>query len=954
MKKIYLFTSLLIAFFVISTKVQAASEYAGVWYVYYNTSEFNLGPSASSSKFTWSETNAAQTLTFEAYKTMATAVGDLAIYECVNGSWKEKKTIDVGDLKKDTYKTFTVQLSQNATGIYFKCLSSSYKRYIRNVKVTMAQYTNDPSAASLAWGEGKVDDANVAKSFTIAWCNVPAFTYAVTGSGAEQIQVAISNNASAGKVGTATVNVTYNRNVASTLDATLTISNTYGSYSKSIKLTGSTTKYDQSLSWNNEGAIELNMLLGTTQIIGAVSDMEQVVSYSSSNSAVLSVNAAGLLTANAVGEATITAYQEGDYKFNAATSITKTFLVKSKDTPIFTPNEFEAETDKPAKVDDSFTLTVAHVSDGLDGDFSATYNAEEFVVTREGNVITIQVIKAGKNTITFVQTENSAIAAASQSYTFEVSKYDPEFSWEGIATARGTNSHFSTSFSSTNEDVALSLTNLTPSIAEYNEGFIYIYGNAGTAKFTLSQEENYKFNAKSQDYQFSVSAPSRYLEMNINSEAAYNQYKTGEHSMRWNSRVEFKEKNVSSKSEVRYVEFSFSGVPDRLQFSTGSAATTTTPKWEWKQYVDGAWVSIGSKEAKETTVDVQLNPAATAIRIEYSKPTNEGYLKSLKVTQLKKFEVSAKTLDFGENVIGTSVDSKTVTLSYATIGYKVSALTNDSQFVVTPAFVSDLGGDQYGEYKFTVTYLTDKYHTAENAKLTLSDELGHSCEIALLGSTVKAPAAEQTISWQPAELEVLASGTIDLNATASSGLPVTYAITQGEDICAIVDGVAIISGIGQVTIVASQAGNDDYAEAAPVAQTFTIDQGYQTISWNSAFTDDFIYLSIGDSLTDIASSNHGLELSFYIENESTSIMIVGNTLYAVAEDIVSVTPYQLGNAVFAYAEGDTKTFIISGSHTTPVAQTGAKEEVVRKVLVNGQLRILSGEHTYDAQGQLIR
>jgi len=345
----------------------------GTWYVLYEDGETSINNWSAASPKTLSGPGAK--LSFTA-KRQASATGDLKVtdnlgnqYYKGNPGHKTKTFLGIeSQTDYDNYGTYDVNLS--ASSLTFENTGTLHQ-YVKNIKVTMAQYIEAPSVTSLDFGSGKVDDANTTKTFTIAWCNVPAMSHSVTGTGKDKVSVSITNNAEYGKYNTATVIVTYNRNTASTLNATLTISDTYGSYSKNISLKGSTSKYDQTLSWS--GDVIENMLKGTTQNCAATATSGLAVSYTSSNSDILSVDANGKLTAKAVGgPVTITASQAGNYKYNVATSLTRTFYVKTKDTPIFTPNGFAAGETCHLKVGDKVTLDVSYVSAGLAGDFKAT------------------------------------------------------------------------------------------------------------------------------------------------------------------------------------------------------------------------------------------------------------------------------------------------------------------------------------------------------------------------------------------------------------------------------------------------------------------------------------------------------------------------------------------------------------------------------------------------------
>jgi hypothetical protein len=81
----------------------------------------------------------------------------------------------------------------------------------------------------------------------------------------------------------------------------------------------------------------------------------------------------------------------------------------------------------------------------------------------------------------------------------------------------------------------------------------------------------------------------------------------------------------------------------------------------------------------------------------------------------------------------------------------------------------------------------------------------------------------QTISF--AAIPTHTSGSkLTLTATASSGLPVTYAAST-TPVCAVSGNTVSLLAGGTCTIVASQAGNESYAAAVSVSQSFTVTAG---------------------------------------------------------------------------------------------------------------------------------
>ncbi|MDX2109815.1 MAG: Ig-like domain-containing protein [Verrucomicrobiota bacterium] len=100
----------------------------------------------------------------------------------------------------------------------------------------------------------------------------------------------------------------------------------------------------------------------------------------------------------------------------------------------------------------------------------------------------------------------------------------------------------------------------------------------------------------------------------------------------------------------------------------------------------------------------------------------------------------------------------------------------------------------------------------------------------------------QTIFFpQPSEMTFNDGLLQILNATSSSGLPITYSILNGDNIVSLYDDqnayypdinetVIANRGAGQVTIRASQDGNLGYSPAVPVDRTFTVRPGYRYVT----------------------------------------------------------------------------------------------------------------------------
>jgi len=117
----------------------------------------------------------------------------------------------------------------------------------------------------------------------------------------------------------------------------------------------------------------------------------------------------------------------------------------------------------------------------------------------------------------------------------------------------------------------------------------------------------------------------------------------------------------------------------------------------------------------------------------------------------------------------------------------------------------------------------------ESAAFTLTDNDGTQI-IQATGTGVSA-VASQTITFNPLPNVTYGVAPITLTATASSGLPVSYAVTGPAK----VSGTTLtITGAGTVNVTASQVGNANFAAAKPVMQGFTVNSAVLTVTANNA------------------------------------------------------------------------------------------------------------------------
>lgn len=172
-----------------------------------------------------------------------------------------------------------------------------------------------------------------------------------------------------------------------------------------------------------------------------------------------------------------------------------------------------------------------------------------------------------------------------------------------------------------------------------------------------------------------------------------------------------------------------------------------------------------------------------------------------------------------------------------------------------------------------------------------------------VSKTITIPKLNQTITWTQdlSALNPTQGNSYDLIASASSGLPVTFS-SSNKNIARIENNKLIIVGAGEVTITASQSGNNNYNAAPEVTKTITIAKLSQEITWNFEFNKT---IRIGDEFSFSATSTSTMGV-VYTSNNANAI-VSGNKITIVGEGNISITASQDGNTNWEAAQSITKT-----------------------------------------------
>jgi hypothetical protein len=262
-----------------------------------------------------------------------------------------------------------------------------------------------------------------------------------------------------------------------------------------------------------------------------------------------------------------------------------------------------------------------------------------------------------------------------------------------------------------------------------------------------------------------------------------------------------------------------------------------------------------------------------------------------------------------------------------------------------------VSGNQWYKDGVAIPGATSQYLAASPGSYTVQVTSGGY--VSDFSAPLVVTANNQTITFS--ELPYLAIGaSMDLNAFAQtdSGLPVTYACNPSV---AIING-SIVTGVaeGNVQIMASQPGNEEYNPANNVFQFLTVSNRIpQTITFDlqeEAFVNDGPII-----LT--AQADSGLPVSYESMDEFVATISDGNILNLVGPGFTEITATQAGDAVYNTAQPQTRfLFVFPGSNAQEESAVAAyPNEVEEELTVD--VSLFSKEETtvtmYDLMGRKI-
>ena len=383
--------------------------------------------------------------------------------------------------------------------------------------------------------------------------------------------------------------------------------------------------------------------------------------------------------------------------------------------------------------------------------------------------------------------------------TLSMNGVQTEFTVTGTAQDKGTpaftwnlsqayiNRNYKNFFSSTNTDLPYTITSNNPYIAQVVGDSLIVFGAMeGTVNFTVSQQGNDDWHAKTETFSVRVSVPQNHLPLSIteNNQAELVNNKAGSYT--WEDGIKLGDGGGGFDWEDKIAQIDFQGIPDRISFNYERGNSTASGvEWRVETSLDSkVWTEIWKSTSASGSADIEIKDKSSRyVRLIWSGNFG-GFFKNVKISELRYLTSTASSLDFGENVEGDAV-SKTFTVKHANAGYGVTLTSSNlNAFEVSPTVLTATGGDKMGEETIMVTYKNNN-PGSHNGTITIADPSGSNADIII---NVSGSTLSNTLFLNPTDTssyDVRTYKRIVLQRTLPMGystitLPFTYDIDNVE------------------------------------------------------------------------------------------------------------------------------------------------------------------------------
>lgn len=359
---------------------------------------------------------------------------------------------------------------------------------------------------------------------------------------------------------------------------------------------------------------------------------------------------------------------------------------------------------------------------------------------------------------------------------------------------------------------------------------------------------------------------------------------------------------LNAASRIRMLtEAPTAGYPVVLLNSQGEpvrvVTTDTNGYYSFDNLPDGIYQVVVALELDQAVMEEPVVADVTQFDAEVNFHISEiGTQPSVRAGQLITFdELPAKT--FGDNPFNVAATSSSGLPVVMTSSDPTVAVFENGQIVIVGAGVTTIVATQAGNENYI--------------------------EAQAVSRTLRVSKANQTITMEALPAKTLADEDFQINATASSGLPVSLE-SADPSIATIVNGKVHIVSTGTVVIHATQTGDDNYNGAPAVSQTLVITKVPQAI--NFAELPD---VTFGDEpiVPEVAATS-GLTVTLTSSNTRVASVVDGK-LRINGAGSARIFARQPGDGYFSAAETVEQTIVVAKA-----AQTLTVDDIPAKTYGN--------------------
>lgn len=299
-----------------------------------------------------------------------------------------------------------------------------------------------------------------------------------------------------------------------------------------------------------------------------------------------------------------------------------------------------------------------------------------------------------------------------------------------------------------------------------------------------------------------------------------------------------------SASGGNHTTGTFSKHPRSIKFQACKSMASAVGYLQIEEYYSGGWHKVSTIDAGDLAKDnlkdfgpYDLNYNTTQVKFTCNSATGivsyKRTIANVKVLQAKSISADVSEIKL-EGQIGTQ-KSYSFHITYDNVQGPLYVTSNETSIICPGELAADCGDAATNrEVKITLNPTT----SFSGKTLTISDQKdgGRTLTIPISATVSK---NSQSIIWNDGT-SYNSTDLYTLTATATSGLPVSYAIVSGP--AQIVNNNQIqFTGIGSIQVKASQGGNEYYSPALDVTKTFSVSQVTPTISINPTATATITY-----------------------------------------------------------------------------------------------------------------